>query len=239
VIVTFLLFDPEDPGIALPEGLRFVLVHEVDAPEFQEHLKRHPEHSDWAFSFVEFVRPDGWVLDGRAPALPENGGIAVWFAPVEHAPLAAVVPRDRYETVIAPSPDAVLVLGLWIPDRDYVSFARERGHRADYGMVSLEKDGDGTLRGELRRDDLKVVASATPHGGARHEPDPFTQVFFEPGARVEKVVVLRGANARERDCAAEWSKEGDHPLARGAFLGFTFQNIEGPLEGRAYRIAAE
>jgi hypothetical protein len=51
------------------------------------------------------------------------------------------------------------------------------------------------------------------------------------------VVVIGGANARERDCVAEWSKHGDHPLARGV-VGTTFLNIEGPIEGSAYRLRA-
>jgi hypothetical protein len=66
VVVTFLLFDPKDPGVALPKGLRFISLREMDAPEFQVHLKKNPEHSEWAFSFVEFVRPKTWILDGKA-----------------------------------------------------------------------------------------------------------------------------------------------------------------------------
>ena len=236
VIVTFLLFNPGDPAVALPTGLRFVSAREVKAPEFQEHLKRHPEHSDWAFSFVEFVRPKAWLLDGRAPTLAADGGIGVWFAPVDHSRLAAEVPSDRFEAVIAPSPDAVLVLGLWVPDREYVAYMRARGHHAEYGMVTIAKDSTGTFQGELQLAGLNVKASATPRGETRNEPNPFTQVFFEPGEKVENVVVLAGGNVRERDSTAEWSKTGDHPLARGVFVGPTFLTIEGPLAGSAYRI---
>jgi hypothetical protein len=236
VIVTFLLFDPKDPGIALPKGLRLTSLGEMDAPEFQDHLKRNPEQADWAFSFVEFVRPKTWLLDGKAPALPENGGMGVWFAPVDHSQLAAEVSKHRYEAVIAPSPDAVVVLGLWIPDREYVAHMRARGHQAEYGMVTLVKDSNGSYHGELQLDDLNIKASATPQGAVTSEPDPFTQVFFEPGETVERVVVLAGRNARERGCTAEWSMKGDHPLSRGVFVGPTFLNIEGPLKGSAYRV---
>jgi hypothetical protein len=239
VIVTFLLFDPEDPAVALPRGLRFISAREVKAPEFQEHLERHPEHSDWAFSFVELVRPAAWLLDGRAPNLPDNAGIGVWFAPVDHSQLVTQVSKDRYETVIAPSPDAVLVLGLWVPDREYVAYMRARGHHAEYGMVSLAKDRSGTFQGEIQVAELNVKASATPRGETRTEPDPFTQVFFEPGERVENVVVLAGGNVRERDCSGEWSKKGNHPLARGVFVGSTLLTVEGPLRGSAYRISEE
>jgi hypothetical protein len=238
-IVTFLIFDPKDPAVALPTGLRFASAHEVKFPELEEHLKHHPEHSDWAFSFVEFVRPKAFVLDGKAPTLPENGGIGVWFAPVDHSKLAAEISKDRYEAVVAQSPDAVLVLGLWVPDREYVAYMRARGHHAEYGMVTLAKDSTGSFQGEIQLDRLNVKASATPQGEERDEPDPFTQVFFEPGRRVDNVVVIGGANARERDCTAEWSKKGDHPLSRGVFLGPTFLNIEGPIKGSAYRLGAE
>jgi hypothetical protein len=236
VVVTFLLFDPKDPGVASPKGLRFIYLREMDAPEFQDYLKKNPEHSEWAFSFVEFVRPKTWILDGKAPTLPENGAMAVWFAPVDHSQLAVEVPKERYEKVIAPSTAAVLVLGLWIPDREYAAYMRTRGHRAEYGMATLIEDGNGTFHGELRLDDLNVKTSATPQGEVTSETDPFTQVFFEPGETVEKVVVLTGRNARERDCAANWSTEGDHPLSRGVFVGPTFLNVEGPLMGSAYRL---
>lgn len=238
VIVTFLLFDPKDPAVALPQGLRFATVREVaaDAPEFQEHLKQHPEHSEWAFSFVEFIRPKTWVLDGKALTLPENGGISVWFAPVDHSQLAAEVSKDEFEAVIAPSPFGILQLGFWIPDREYVAYMRARGHHAEYGMVSLVKDGKGTYQGELQLTELNVKASATPQGEVQNEPDPFTQVLYEPGEHVENVVVLGGRNARHRDCTAEWSKKGDHPLSRGVLVGKTLLNIEGPLKGSAYRL---
>lgn len=235
-IVTFLIFDPTDPAVALPTGLHFAVAHEVNFPELEEHLKQHPEHSDWAFSFVEFVRPKAWLLDGKALTLPENGGIGVWFAPVDHSKLAAEMSKDGYEAVIAPSPDAVLVLGLWVPDREYVDYMRVRGHHAEYGMVTIVKDTAGTFQGEIKLNDLNVKASATPQGEARPEPDAFTQVFFEPGKTVENVVVIGGANSRERDCTAEWSKRGDHPLSRGVFVGPTFLNVEGPIKGSAYRV---
>jgi hypothetical protein len=237
-IVTFLIFDPTDPAVSLPRGLRFASAREVavDFPELQEHLKEHPEHFDWAFSFVEFVRPKTFLLDGKAPTIPENGGIGVWFAPVNHSKLAAEISEARYEAVIAPSPDAVLVLGLWVPDREYVAYMRARGHHAEYGMVTLVKDSKGAFEGEIRLDQLNVTASATPQGEARSEPAPFRQVFFEPGRTVENVVVIGGANARERDCTAEWSKKGDHPLARGVFVGPTYLNVEGPITGSAYRL---
>lgn len=239
VVVTFLLFDPKAPGIDLPDGLRFISVRDIDAPEFQEHLKNHPEQSDWVFSFVEFARPESWILDGKPLLLPEDEGIGVWFAPVDHSQLAAEVAEDKYASVIAPSPDAVLVLSLWVPDREYVDYMCARGHHAEYGMVTLTQDSSGTLQGEIKLPDLNVKATATPTGEVRNEPDPFTQVFFEPGDKVENVVIITGGNVRERDCTAAWSKKGDHPLSGGAFIDLTFLTREGPIMGSAYHVGEE
>jgi hypothetical protein len=48
-------------------------------------------------------------------------------------------------------------------------------------------------------------------------------------------VVVAGANARHLVCTAEWSKEGNHPLSRGVFVGPTyFTTYEAPLTGGAY-----
>jgi hypothetical protein len=235
-IVTFVIFDPKDPAVAWPRGLRPSRARDVEFPELQEHLKRHPEHSDWAFSFIEFVRPKAFLLDGKALKLPENGALGVWFAPVDHSQLAAEISTDEYEVVVAPSPDAVLVLGLWVPDREYAAYMRARGHYAEYGKVKLVKDSKGAYQGEMQLAGLNVKASAAPRGETRLEPEPFTQVLFEPGKTVENAVVLAGGNVRERDCAAEWSRKGDHPLSRGVHVGPTFLVIEGPLEGSAYRL---
>lgn len=238
VIVTFLLFDPKESSVALPKGLRFVSAREIskDSPEFQEHLKQHPDHSDWAFSFVEFIRPKTWVLDGKALTLQENGGISVWFAPVDHSQLAIEVSKDQFDAVIDPSPIGILQLGFWVPDREYVAYMRARGHHAEYGMVTLEKDSKGAYQGELQLAELNVKVSAAPKDEVKTEPDFFTQVFYVPGEKVENIVVLGGGNVRERDCMAEWSKKGDHPLASGVFVGQTILNVEGPLKGSAYRL---
>lgn len=235
-LVTFVVFDPEDSAVALPKGLSFVLARDVPFPQLEEHLKRHPEHSDWAFSFVEFVRTKGFLLDGKAPELPENGGLGVWFAPVDHSGLAGQMQKDKYDSVLAPSPDALLVLGFWVPDMEYVAHMRDRGHPAEYGMVTIVKDSNGTLHGDMQVGDLKVMATATPHGDANLEPEPFTQAWFTPGEKVESAVILAGGNVRERECNAEWSREGNHPISRGIHLDLTFLVIEGPFTGSAYRL---
>jgi hypothetical protein len=142
-IVTFVLFDPKAPGVSLPAGLRFVSARDARMPEVQEYVKQHPDHAEWAFSFIEITRQKAFLIDGKGPTLPENGGIGLWFAPVDPSQLAEEITKDRFDSIIAPSLGAVLGLGIWIPDREYVTYMRARGHHAEYGLVTLVKDVRG------------------------------------------------------------------------------------------------
>jgi hypothetical protein len=239
-IVTFVLFDPKAPGVSLPAGLQFVSARDAQMPEVQEHLKQHPDHAGWAFSFIEITRQKAFLLDGKAPTLPENGGIGLWFAPVDPSQLAGEIPKDRFDAIIAPSLGSVLGLGIWIPDREYVAYMRTRGHHAEYGMVTLVKDTAGVFHGEIKLDDLHVQNSATPHGDVREDPTSGTQVLFAPGDKVMHAVVVAGTTALHRECAAEWSKQGDHPLSRGVFVGPTYLTTYlAPLKGSAYPLKVE
>lgn len=236
-IVTFVLFDPKAPGVSLPAGLRFVSARDAKMPEIQEYLKEHPEQADWAFSFIEITRQKAFLIDGRAPALPKNGGIGLWFAPVDPSQLAKEISKDVFDNIIAPSLGAVLGLGIWIPDREYVSYMRTRGHHAEYGTVTLVKDGTGAFRGEIRLDDLQVRVSAIPQGHPREDPEGGIQVLFAPGERVVNAVVVAGSTSRHRVCTASWSKKGDHPLSRGVFVGPTYlTTYDAPLKGSAYQL---
>ena len=234
-IVTFVLFDPKAPGVSIPAGLRFLSARDVEMPEVQEYLKQHPHHGEWAFSFIEITRSKAFLIDGKGPALPNDGGIGLWFAPVDASQLAQEIPKDKFDAIVTPSLGAVLGLGIWIPDREYVAYMRARGHHAEYGMVTLMRDGTGAFQGEIRLDALQVRGSALPHGEVREDPESGTQVLFAPGEKVVNAVVVAGANGRHMDCTAEWSKEGLHPLSSGVFVGPTyFTTYATPLKGSAY-----
>lgn len=114
---------------------------------------------------------------------------------------------------------------------------RGRGHHVEYGMVTLTKDSTGSFQGEIKLDNLNIKAAATPLGEVREDPESGTQVLFAPGEKVVDAVVIAGSGARHRDCKAEWSKKGDHPLSRGVFVGPTYMTTyEAPLKGSAYRL---
>jgi hypothetical protein len=239
-IVTFVLFDPKAPGVSVPVGLRLLSAQEVGMAEVKEYLKEHPEHADWAFSFVEIARHEAFLIDGKEPTLPENGGIGLWFAPVDPSTLIQEIGKEKFDSIIAPSLGAVLGLGIWIPDRDYVDYMRARGHHAEYAMVTFVKDSNGAIRGDIRLDDLHVQSSAIPYGEVREDPEAGTQILFAPGETIVHAIVIAGSDARHQNCNAEWSKNGDHPLARGVFVGPTYRTTyDVPLKGSAYSLLEE
>jgi hypothetical protein len=234
-IVTFLLFDPQSPGVSVPAGLRFVPAKDAPMPEIQEYVKAHPEHAGWAFSVFEITRQKEFLIDGKAPTMPEQGGIGLWIAPVDTSGLAEEIPKDAFDRIVSPALGAVLVLGLWVPDRAHVAYMRERGHHAEYGEVRLRGDGTAGFRGEIRLDDLHVRASVTPRGEGRQDPESGTQVLFVPGTRVEHAFVLSGSGGTHRACDGDWSKEGNHLLTRGVFVGPTYlTSYDEPLTGSSY-----
>lgn len=236
-IVTFVLFDPKAPSVSPPAGLQFISARDAQMPEIEAYLKEHPERAEWAFSFIEITRQKAFLLDGRSPKLPKDGGIGLWFAPVDPSHLATEIPNDAFERIIAPSLGAVLGLGIWIPDREYVAYMRARGHHAEYGLVTLSQDSAGTYRGEIRLDDLHVRGAATPQGDVHEDPASGTQVLFAPGEEVVHAIVVAGSSARHRDCEAAWSKTGEHPLSGGVFVGPTYlTTYAAPLKGSAYRL---
>jgi hypothetical protein len=236
-LVTFALFDPKAPGPRLPAGLRFVPARDAQMPEIAEHVAQHPEHADWAFSIVEIARQEAFLLDGKAPSVLANGGIGLWFAPVDASPLASEIGQEAFDRVVAPALGAVLALAIWVPDRDYVAYMRERGHYAECGDVTLVSDSSGVYQGRILLDNLKLLATAKPHGEADVDSTSGTQVLFEPGARVERGVVIAGSTARHRACEATWAKGGMHPLARAVFVGPTYlTTYDQPLRGSAYTL---
>lgn len=235
--VTFVLFDPNSKDIELPAGLQFMPASEVGMPEIVEYLKTHPDHSSWAFSFIEITREKAFVIDGKSPKLPQDGGIGLWFAPVDASGVRAEVDSTAFDRLIAPSLGAVLGLAIWVPDSAYVSYMRARGMHAEYGMVSLSKDSTGTWRGQINSSNFRVSSTATPQGEARVDSASGTQVLFTPGKSVDAAFVLAGSTAFHRECKAVWTKTGDHPIARGAILGPTYMTTyANPLKGSRYRL---
>lgn len=236
-VVTFALFDPASKGIELPPGLAFIPAKAV--PDAREHLERHPEHSDWAFSVVEIAWQEHFVIDGRSPRMPEHGAVGLWLAPVDASGLEGKVDADKFTTLIGNADGCVLTLGVWVPDRDYVAYMREKGHHAEFALVTLTEAPADAWRGEITVGDSRIAASARPRGEARKDPGSGTQVLFPPGPLVSRAAILAGAGGTHRECDGEWTREGTHPLAKAIFFGPTYMTTyDAPLRGSVYRLAA-
>lgn len=236
-IVTFALFDPATPGVVLPKGLGFIRAADTPMPAIQEHLKAHPDHAAWAFSIIEITRQEAFLIDGRGPSDSKDGAIGLWFAPVDPSGIAEIIPADVFTRIIGPAVGSVLGLGIWVPDREYVTYMLEKGHHGEYGQVTLAKDRDGVFHGEIGLDDLHVSVSAKAREGVQEDPEAGTQVLFLPHTEVERVAVIAGALASHRECDAEWSASGEHPLSKAVFIGPTYLTTYGaPLTGSLYRL---
>ncbi len=236
-LVTFALFDPVAAGVQLPHGLRFLRADEVPIPFVREHVERRPEIAGWAFTFIEITRQSDFLIDGRGPRLPENGAIALWFAPVDASELAAELAGQPLSQAILEAVGSVAGLGFWVPDREFVAYMREKGHHAEYGEATLAQDGTGGYRGTLRLDGLSVQASARPEGDPELEPASDTQVLFSPLAGPSRAVVIAAANPSHQACEAEWKLAGSHPLGGALLFGPTFRTTyPDPLKGRVFSV---
>lgn len=234
-IVTFVLFDPNTSGITLPHGLRFMRADEAPMPFAQELVAQRPELAAWAFSFFEFTKQAAFLIDGRGPKLPNDGAIALWFAPVDASELAAATAGEPLSQAIQEAAGSVAGLGIWMQDRDFIAYMREKGHHAEYGEAVLEPDGAEGLRGLLRLDGLSVHATARTEGDPQTEPVSDTQVLLSPLPGPSRAVVLSASNPSHQPCTAEWTLQGSHVLGRAVQFGPTFRTTyPAALTGRAF-----
>jgi hypothetical protein len=230
-VVSYLIFDPATVAEKLPKFLRFITIKELadgNVPWAKEHLGNYPAHADWGISFIEIVRMKTFVIDGHAPAWPEHGAAALWFA--------RVAPADPAKE---PGPgQPFLELEFWLPDRDYVAYMRRKEHYASFGDVRLRNDKNGKWIGSIEADGLSAACACTPEDEVRGFGSSGMQVFFPPAtSAVTGFVRVAFAGHRERECGenASWKFKGSHPLAKGMILGPTSFQFGYELIGGAYR----
>ncbi len=230
-IVTYLTFDPASVAGKLPPSLRFVTVEELatdGVPWAVEYLAAHPAHGGRGVAFLEIVRTGVFTIDGRAPRWPEDGAMGLWCARVEPANAGTDLGPGR----------PLLVLELWMPDRDYVAYMLRKGHHASYGDVTLRRAPDGTWHGSIRTPDFAAAGECLPTGPASGGPGSAgTQAFFPPLTSAAKGVVrLAFAGHRVQECgaSASWHLGGTHPLASALLLPPTTFQYGYDLVGGAY-----
>ncbi len=221
-VVGYFLFDPSTVNERLPSKLRFITVGELASGGVmwaKDHLAENPMHNRWGISFFEIVRMGTFKIDGYAPSWPPNGAMALWAA--------RVAPSDSSDNLGLARP--LLVLEFWLPDSQYVTYMREKGHYATYGSVELrQKNALDTWLGYVDVEGLIVSVQCTPEGpvtggaGSRG-----SQTLFPPkssGIIYDVTVTFAGHQIQECEEEASWKLEGTHALARSTPLGpSTFQ----------------
>jgi hypothetical protein len=230
-IVTYLAFDPDAVRDRLPSGLRFITVGELadgGAPWARELLGRRPALAPWGVSFLEIVRARTFTVDGRAPRWPTHGAAALWFARVAPADPRADLGPGR----------PLLALDLWVPDKAYARYMREKGYHAGYGDVRLRRESSGRWLGTVDVPGLEVTVACQPAGPVGGGPmSAGMQTIFPPAnSTVTDTVRVGFAGHREQACGSgtSWELRGPHPIAEGILLGETSYEYGYHLIGGTY-----
>ncbi len=230
-IVTYLAFDPDAVRDRLPSGLRFITVGELadgGVTWAREQLGRRPALASWGVSFLEIVRARTFTVDGRAPRWPSHGAAALW--------LARVAPADPGADLGPGRP--LVALELWMPDRAYARYMREKGYQAAYGDVRLRRDSSGRWLGSVEVPGLEVTVACRPAGPVGGGPmSAGMQAFFPPAnSTVTDTVRVAFAGHREQACGSgtSWELRGTHPIVGGILLGETSYQYGYHLIGGTY-----
>ncbi len=231
-IVAYVVFDPAVVKSELPQSLRFVNLRELATagiPWATDYLAERPAEGNWGISFLEIVRMGTFIIDGRYPNWPKDGAAALWFA--------RVAPSDPTTNLGPGRP--YLALEFWMPDRAYVAYMREKGFSATYGEAKLFQDSDGTWRGTINADGLRVAAACMPAGRVSGGTGSAgTQTLFPPfSSSVQNVVRVAFAGHRERECGNGSSLDlhGKHPLTGGNAIKPLVFEYGYTLKGGTYR----
>ena len=224
-IIAHFAFDGEAVASRLPEGMAFLTLTDLAAAgneTAQAHLAANPDHAEWGISFLEIVRQELFEIDGRSPALRDNDAFALWFAGVK--------PTDHSDL-----PPGRLALELWVPDLEYSDYMLEKGHYASHGEVELTASKNGTWRGSIEIDDLRVEATCSPAEEV-HFLRPGSQIVYpRADSEVSSIVRTVYAGHKERSCEhSSWRLSGTHPIATASRIGNGAFQFGYTLRGGAY-----
>lgn len=208
-IITYVVFDPAPFRSRLPAGTDFLTLQQMadrDA-DIAAHLKAHPEHSGWAWSFFEIIGVRAMAYDGVKARLGPHGGMAVWYPSLRRTDRSDTRPKGHNE----------LALGTWVSDPRLAAHMRARGYPADFGRVRFSS-GATRLTARLDAPGLRIEAGCRLEGPS-FVPDwgqaPFSyETIWTPSDRASTFEVVSWGGHRSRNCAASgWRVAGPHAFA--------------------------
>jgi hypothetical protein len=209
-IVLYLPFDSAATDL-LPQGIRFRTLEEIaqrpNGAAFAEYLRSHPEHKDWAYSFIEIIHPVSLEYDGYTARLGARGGIAVWYAYVARTDTTDARPRG-YQ---------LFSLGTWFSDKKLAALMRARGYPAEYARVNFRQEPSGLVLGEMKSRNLKVSGrcwlSGKPYAPDFGKP-PFMQTIWTPRTLASTFEIITYYGHAQQECRnPEWRISGASLLA--------------------------
>jgi hypothetical protein len=202
------LVDSSSVADLVPEELRVVRLR--DLARFDSaagaYFGDRPDRGGWVVASLAVAVVDSMRIAGT-PAPSSSGSYATWWAMTWPAPAV-----DDRANVDEPRP-GWLQLGAWIDDPSY------RGHlfsRADVARISARREPSGLWRIEMQAPDLRVTARCQLYDERRptEQPIPAYVIVWEGGESVTFFGVMTFHGHHSQPCTAEWSAEGEHPLAR-------------------------
>lgn len=224
-IIAHFVFDVEAVAERLPEGMAFLTLSELSSAgneAARAHVAANPAQAEWGISFLEIVRSEVFEIDGRGPTLAEDGAFALWFAGVK--------PTDGSDL-----PPGRLALELWVPDPEFSEYMRKKGHYASHGDVRLTVSEDGTWRGSIEVDDLRVYAICSTAEEARPLGPGSHLIYPRADSEVSSVVRSAYAGHMERSCTRDdWRVSGTHPVATASRVAGGVFQFGYTLRGGAY-----
>lgn len=205
-IAVYVVFDPAMAEGLLPEGLRFRTLEEFARSgdsAVAEYLRSHPEHKEWARSFLEVIRTGSLEYDGHAARPGKRGGMAVWYATVARVDSSDTRPRGWQS----------LALGTWLSDKRLVEHMRAKGYAAEYAEIEYRQDSAGVVYASLKTDGLNVRGQCRLTGAPRRaawDAPPNLQTIWTPRTLGRTFEIVTFYGHIQRDCTAgEWELAGD------------------------------
>ena len=206
-IALFLLVDSAlvagriPPEVEVPRLRRLAATDSTAA----DYLAAHPDRGSWVWTMLAFASLDSVSEDKRVPHPPVNDAFWwMWSRPVPELDARAL------------GTDWAIELAWWVDDPERARYLQGLGSSVQHGRVLVEQADDGLWRLGLEGAGLRVRATCRLEGERAPDayPLPAYTTVWEGGADLDFFTVFTYAGHHSQPCSADWSSDGQHPLAR-------------------------